>query len=37
MIRGLGPVYAKKLVRVFGESVFEVIQREPGRLHADGD
>ncbi len=37
MIRGLGPVYAKKLVRAFGESVFEVIQREPGRLHADGD
>jgi exodeoxyribonuclease V alpha subunit len=26
MIRGIGPVYAKKLVRAFGEVVFEVIQ-----------
>ncbi len=32
MIRGIGPVYAKKLVRAFGESVFEVIHQEPGRL-----
>jgi ATP-dependent exoDNAse (exonuclease V) alpha subunit len=32
MIRGIGPVYAKKLVRAFGEGVFEVIQQEPGRL-----
>jgi exodeoxyribonuclease V alpha subunit len=32
MIRGIGPVYAKKLVRAFGESVFEVIQQEPARL-----
>jgi len=32
MIRGIGPVYAKKLVRAFGESVLEVIQQEPGRL-----
>src|SRR5262245_51458493 len=32
MIRGIGPVYAKKLVRVFGEAVFEVIQQEPARL-----
>jgi exodeoxyribonuclease V alpha subunit len=32
MIRGIGPVYAKKLVRAFGETVFEVIQQEPGRL-----
>jgi exodeoxyribonuclease V alpha subunit len=29
MIRGIGPVYAKKLVRAFGETVFEVIQQEP--------
>src|SRR6516162_3064253 len=28
MIRGIGPVYAKKLVRAFGEAVFEVIQQE---------
>jgi exodeoxyribonuclease V alpha subunit len=32
MIRGIGPVYAKKLVRAFGEAVFEVIAQEPGRL-----
>src|ERR1700751_2626103 len=32
MIRGIGPVYAKKLVRAFGETVFEVIQQEPNRL-----
>jgi exodeoxyribonuclease V alpha subunit len=32
MIRGIGPVYAKKLVRAFGESVFDVIEQEPGRL-----
>ena len=32
MIRGIGPVYAKKLVRAFGEAVFDVIAQEPGRL-----
>jgi len=32
MIRGIGPVYAKKLVRVFGEKVFDVIEAEPERL-----
>jgi exodeoxyribonuclease V alpha subunit len=32
MIRGIGPVYAKKLVRAFGEAVFDVIQQEPHRL-----
>jgi ATP-dependent exoDNAse (exonuclease V) alpha subunit len=32
MIRGIGPVYAKKLVRAFGEKVFEVIEQEPSRL-----
>jgi exodeoxyribonuclease V alpha subunit len=32
MIRGIGPVYAKKLVRAFGDTVFEVIAQEPGRL-----
>src|SRR6201982_1421201 len=31
MIRGIGPVYAKKLVRAFGESVFDIIEQEPGR------
>jgi exodeoxyribonuclease V alpha subunit len=32
MIRGIGPVYAKKLVRAFGETVFELIEQEPERL-----
>jgi exodeoxyribonuclease V alpha subunit len=32
MIRGIGPVYAKKLVRAFGESVFDIIEQEPHRL-----
>jgi exodeoxyribonuclease V alpha subunit len=32
MIRGIGPIYARKLVRVFGEAVFEVTGQEPGRL-----
>src|SRR6267154_5534211 len=32
MIRGVGPVYAKKLVRVFGEKVFDTIEAEPERL-----
>jgi exodeoxyribonuclease V alpha subunit len=32
MIRGIGPVYAKKLVRAFGEAVFDVIQQESDRL-----
>jgi exodeoxyribonuclease V alpha subunit len=31
VIRGIGPVYAKKLVRVFGERVFDVIEAEPQR------
>jgi exodeoxyribonuclease V alpha subunit len=34
MIRGIGPVYAKKLVRAFGEKVFDVIEAEPDRLRA---
>ena len=32
MIRGIGPVYAKKMVKVFGEKVFDVIEAEPDRL-----
>ena len=32
MIRGIGPVYAGKLVRAFGEKVFDVIEAEPARL-----
>jgi exodeoxyribonuclease V alpha subunit len=29
MIRGVGPVYAKKLVRAFGEKVFDIIEATP--------
>jgi hypothetical protein len=37
MIRGVGPVYAKKLVRAFGEKVFEVIETTGcARLTASG-
>src|SRR6202049_95507 len=32
MIRGVGPAYAKKLVRAFGEKVFDVIEASPDRL-----
>jgi exodeoxyribonuclease V alpha subunit len=32
MIKGIGPVYAKKLVAAFGERVFEVIEQTPGQL-----
>ena len=32
LIRGIGPVYAKKLVKAFGEAVFDVIEQEPDKL-----
>ncbi|MCX6023063.1 MAG: ATP-dependent RecD-like DNA helicase, partial [Chloroflexi bacterium] len=32
MIRGIGPVYAKKMVQAFGEKVFDIIDAEPQRL-----
>ena len=32
MIRGVGPAYAKKLVKAFGEAVFDVIEQSPQRL-----
>ena len=32
MIRGIGPTYAKKMVKAFGEKVFDVIEAEPDRL-----
>ncbi|MCP4380374.1 MAG: ATP-dependent RecD-like DNA helicase, partial [Hyphomicrobiales bacterium] len=32
MIRGIGPVYGRKLIRAFGEEVFDVIEAEPERL-----
>ena len=32
MIRRIGPAYAKKLVRAFGEKVFDIIEASPDRL-----
>jgi exodeoxyribonuclease V alpha subunit len=32
MIRGIGPVYAKKMVNAFGDKVFDIIEAEPERL-----
>jgi exodeoxyribonuclease V alpha subunit len=32
MIRGIGPIYAKHLVRAFGASVFDLIEQQPARL-----
>ena len=32
MIRGIGPIYAKRLVQSFGAAVLDVIEREPARL-----
>ena len=32
MIRGVGPVYAGKLVRAFGDKVFDIIEASPERL-----
>ena len=32
MIKGIGPVYAKKLVHAFGDAVFEVIEQDPDKL-----
>nr|WP_243346590.1 ATP-dependent RecD-like DNA helicase [Mesoterricola sediminis] len=32
LIPGIGPVYAEKLVKAFGEQVFDLIESDPGRL-----
>ena len=32
MIKGIGPVYGKKLVKAFGEAVFDVIEQSPDKL-----
>src|SRR5919202_275209 len=32
MVKGIGPVYAGRLVRAFGEGVFDVVEGEPERL-----
>jgi exodeoxyribonuclease V alpha subunit len=34
MIRGIGPVYAKRLVKMFGKDVFDIIEATPERLRA---
>jgi exodeoxyribonuclease V alpha subunit len=36
MVKGIGPVYAKKLVDSFGEQIFEVIEQSSARLE-EGD
>ena len=36
MIRGIGPVYAKRLVRAFGKDVFDIIGSTPDRLREVG-
>jgi exodeoxyribonuclease V alpha subunit len=33
MVKGIGPVYANRLVQAFGVQVFDVIERTPERLH----
>jgi exodeoxyribonuclease V alpha subunit len=32
MVKGIGPFFAKRLVKAFGEAVFDVIEEEPERL-----
>lgn len=32
MVKGIGPVYAKKLVESFGENIFDIIEKDSGRL-----
>jgi exodeoxyribonuclease V alpha subunit len=32
MIRGVGPVYARKHLKAFSEAVFDIIEAEPDRL-----
>ena len=35
MTRGIGPVYAKKMVKAFGEKVFDIVEAEPARLREE--
>ncbi len=32
MVKGIGPIYAKKLVHKFGEKIFDIIEQESARL-----
>ncbi len=34
MVKGIGPVYAEKLVKKFGEGIFEIIEEHPACLEA---
>ena len=34
MVKGIGPVYARKLVQKFGEEIFEIIEEHPACLEA---
>ena len=36
MVKGIGPVYARKLVQKFGEEIFEIIEEHPACLEAVG-
>src|SRR3954447_26383110 len=36
MVKGIGPVYAGRLVQAFGEAVFDLIENEPARLREVG-
>src|SRR3954451_20552253 len=36
MVKGIGPVYAGRLVAAFGEAVFDLIENEPARLREVG-
>ena len=36
MIKGIGPIYARKLVKAFREQVFDVIEHKPRRLKEVG-
>jgi len=32
MVKGIGPIYARKLVEKFGEKIFDIIEQESARL-----
>ncbi len=32
LVKGIGPHFAKRLVKAFGEAVFDVIEQQPERL-----
>jgi exodeoxyribonuclease V alpha subunit len=32
LIKGIGPIFAQRLVSAFSETVFEIIEHEPNRL-----